>query len=201
MPSTMPKRSAAVGLISARTTGRRRVRAMTASMSRSTTQLIVLALPAASVPPTRVSASVHVDGQPRAASIITGTVVTSSSSMMRGLVRATYDRTTANGNRADLTSAVTSAGVVGAALATVTETGYPAPVLGTGAGQAPMGRLDNDPMRRLSGGAIEGAGHDFPRRAGHDFLRRAGHDFPRVERHRRTRGRCHPRSRNGRRGG
>src|SRR5438270_1589536 len=79
--------------------GRRLVRAMIASMSRSTTQLIVLAEPAASVPPTRVASSVQPDGQPRAASTMTGTVVTSSSSMIRGLVSATYALITSSGDR------------------------------------------------------------------------------------------------------
>jgi hypothetical protein len=78
-------------------------------MSRSTTQLIVLADPAASVPPTSVATSVTVDGQPRAASTMTGTVVTSSSSMIRGLVNATYARTT---EPADLGAATAAAGAV-----------------------------------------------------------------------------------------
>src|SRR5947209_12371693 len=92
--------------------GRRLVRAMTASMSRSTTQLIVLAEPAARVPPTRVASSVQPDGQPRAASTMTGTVVTSSSSMIRGLVSATYALTTSSGDRrpAGVCEAATAAG-------------------------------------------------------------------------------------------
>ena len=57
-------------------------------MSRSTKQLSAFAAPAASVPPTRVATTRADDGQPPAASIITGTVVTSRSSMMRGFVSA-----------------------------------------------------------------------------------------------------------------
>ena len=71
------------------TSGRLRVRCMTASMSRSMTMLIAFAPPAASVPPTTVATTSHVAGQPRRATIIVGTVVTSRSSMMRGLVSAT----------------------------------------------------------------------------------------------------------------
>src|SRR4051794_25585378 len=89
-------------------------------MSRSTTQLIVLADPAASVPPTRwlvwaaraggapptsVATNVHVEGHPRAASTITGTVVTRSNSMMRGLVSATYARSTSTPDRGAATAA------------------------------------------------------------------------------------------------
>jgi hypothetical protein len=51
--------------------------------------LKTLAAPAASVPPSNVSSSSERDGQPPAASIIAGTVVTSRSSMIRGLVSAT----------------------------------------------------------------------------------------------------------------
>ena len=69
--------------------GRLRVRAITRSMSRSTYMLMALAPPAASVPPSTVAAISHSDGMPRSATIIVGTVVTSSSSMMRGLVSAT----------------------------------------------------------------------------------------------------------------
>ena len=69
--------------------GRRWVRCISRSMSRSYQQLKTLAAPAASVPPTSVATSSRHDGQPRAASIIAGTVVTSSSSMIRGLVSAT----------------------------------------------------------------------------------------------------------------
>src|SRR4051794_12068378 len=59
-------------------------------MSRSSTQLIVFALPEASTPPSRVAATTPSPGTPPAARNITGTVVISSNSMMRGLVRPTY---------------------------------------------------------------------------------------------------------------
>ena len=58
-------------------------------MSRSATWLIAFAPPAASVPPIMVATISQVEGQPRSASTIAGTVVTSSSQMMRGLERAT----------------------------------------------------------------------------------------------------------------
>jgi hypothetical protein len=69
--------------------GRFRVRSITRSMSRSTTMFMALAPPAASVPPMTVAATSQRDGRPRSATIMVGTVVTSSSSMIRGLVRAT----------------------------------------------------------------------------------------------------------------
>jgi len=69
--------------------GRRSVRCISLSMSRSYQQLKTLAAPAASVPPASVESSRPHVGQPPAASIIAGTVVTSSSSMIRGLVSAT----------------------------------------------------------------------------------------------------------------
>ena len=72
------------------TSGRFRVRSISWSMSRSTYMLNALAPPAASVPPTSVQRTSAVDGQPRSASTIVGTVVISSSSMMRGLVSARY---------------------------------------------------------------------------------------------------------------
>jgi hypothetical protein len=87
--STTPKTSAPRGLISPIGSGRRSVRCMSRSMSRSYQQLKTLAAPAASVPPTSVAISSRHEGQPPAASIIAGTVVTSSSSMIRGLVSAT----------------------------------------------------------------------------------------------------------------
>ena len=71
------------------TSGRFRVRCMTLSMSRSTYMLMALAPPAARVPPTRVATIRLSRGSPRWATIIVGSVVTSSSSMMRGLVSAT----------------------------------------------------------------------------------------------------------------
>jgi hypothetical protein len=52
--------------------------------------LIALAPPAASVPPTSVIRTSDHEGHPRWASTIVGTVVMSSSSMIRGLVSATY---------------------------------------------------------------------------------------------------------------
>jgi spore maturation protein SpmA len=51
--------------------------------------LMALAPPAARVPPTTVAAIRPTDGRPRLATIMVGTVVTSSSSMIRGLVKAT----------------------------------------------------------------------------------------------------------------
>ena len=58
---------------------------------------MVFALAAASVPPTRVTANTRTEGSPRWASSIVGMVVTSSSSMMRGLVSGNSDRATAPG--------------------------------------------------------------------------------------------------------
>ena len=71
------------------TSGRFCVRFISLSMSRSTYMLMALAPPAASVPPMTVATISHTDGRPRSATTMVGTVVTSSSSMMRGLVRAT----------------------------------------------------------------------------------------------------------------
>ena len=68
------------------TSGRPWVRCILASMSRSTYMLMALAPPAASVPPRSVSSTRPRLGQPRSASTIVGTVVISSSSMIRGLV-------------------------------------------------------------------------------------------------------------------
>jgi hypothetical protein len=48
--------------------------------------LIALAAPAASVPPTSVATTSQSDGRPPWASTIAGTVVISSSTMMRGFV-------------------------------------------------------------------------------------------------------------------
>ncbi len=70
---------------------------MTPSMSRSAQLLSVLAPAADSVPPTRVASTSQVPGQPSAASTMAGTVVTRSSSMIRGLVSATYDLTRSTG--------------------------------------------------------------------------------------------------------
>ena len=97
-PSTMPKTSASPGLITAfaaeAASGRREVRRITASMSRSMKQFSVFALPAASAPPASVAAISHTGGTPRWASSIVGSVVISSSSMIRGLVSANSDLAT-----------------------------------------------------------------------------------------------------------
>src|SRR3954447_14826582 len=77
-------------------------------MSRSSTQFNVLALPAASVPPTTVAATNQSDGTPPSARNITGTVVNSSSSTMRGLVSATYAASTASGPGRDARTAIGS---------------------------------------------------------------------------------------------
>ena len=69
--------------------GRPLVRRITRSMSRSSTWLMVLAPAADRAPPTRVASTNPSPGQPSAATIIAGTVVTRSSSMMRGLVSST----------------------------------------------------------------------------------------------------------------
>ena len=58
-------------------------------MSRSRYMLAELALPADNVPPTNVASTSPGEGHPRAATNMVGTVVISSSSMMRGLVSAT----------------------------------------------------------------------------------------------------------------
>ena len=52
--------------------------------------LMALAPPAASAPPITVASISQIEGKPRFATIIVGTVVMSNSSMMRGFVRATY---------------------------------------------------------------------------------------------------------------
>ena len=85
----MAKVRAARGDSSPVTSGRLRVRSITASMSRSTTMLMALAPPAASEPPSTVATTSHRSGTPPSATNMTGTVVTSSSSMILGLVRAT----------------------------------------------------------------------------------------------------------------
>ena len=85
----MAKIVAAMGVITPVTSGRFLVRSMSRSMSRSITMFRALAPPAARVPPTRVATTRPSDGQPFCATTIGGTVVTSSSSMIRGLVRAT----------------------------------------------------------------------------------------------------------------
>ena len=58
------------------------------SMSRSRTMFRALAPPAARAPPTMVSAMSETDGTPLRATNIVGRVVTSSSSMILGLVSA-----------------------------------------------------------------------------------------------------------------
>ena len=58
-------------------------------MSRSRYILAALAPPADNVPPARVANTNQTEGQPLAATTMVGTVVTSSSSIIRGLVRAT----------------------------------------------------------------------------------------------------------------
>src|SRR6266581_2878049 len=52
---------------------------------------MVFALPAAMAPPVRVTAISQGDGRPRSASSMVGSVVTSRSSMILGLVRANND--------------------------------------------------------------------------------------------------------------
>ncbi len=71
------------------TSGRFSVRCMCASMSRSRYMLKAAAEPALSDPPMTVAKISQRSGSPRAARIITGTVVTSSSSSTRGFVSAT----------------------------------------------------------------------------------------------------------------
>ena len=87
-PRTIPNRRAAAGSISCRGKGRRRVRRMTSSMSRSNQLFMALAPPADSEPPMSVASTGHQPGHPSAASTMAGTVVISNSSMIRGLVRA-----------------------------------------------------------------------------------------------------------------
>ena len=88
----MPNARAARGSTAWRGNGRWRVRRMTSSMSRSTYMLIAFAPPAARVPPKTTAAMSHRDGTPPAARTMVGTVVTSSSSMIRGFVSAMYAR-------------------------------------------------------------------------------------------------------------
>ena len=90
--SATPKISAFRGDTVWRTSGRRRVRRMMSSMSRSTYWLMAFAPPAASVPPKTVASISQGEGMPRWARTMVGTVVTSSSSMIRGLVSAMYAR-------------------------------------------------------------------------------------------------------------
>src|SRR5262245_46834321 len=60
---------------------------------------MVLALPAANAPPISVTTSTRTDGSPRCASSMVGIVVTSRSSMIRGLVSANSERATARTDR------------------------------------------------------------------------------------------------------
>ena len=83
------KMTAAGALTAPVTRGRREVLCIRASMSRSRYMFAALAPPADRVPPMRVATTRPDDGQPRAATTMVGTVVTRSSSIMRGLVRAT----------------------------------------------------------------------------------------------------------------
>ena len=85
----MAKVSAARGVIAPVTRGRPLVRSISRSMSRSTYMLMALAPPAARVPPSTVHTISQSDGQAPLGHDHVGTVVTSSSSMIRGLVSAT----------------------------------------------------------------------------------------------------------------
>ena len=86
--STRPKINALrVGTVS-RASGRSAVRFITLSISASATQFRVLAPAAASMPPISVFAISSGLTTPRSANSIAGMVVTSSSSITRGLVRA-----------------------------------------------------------------------------------------------------------------
>ena len=82
------KTRAAVGVMAPVTSGRFLVRFIRRSMSRSTTMLMAFAPPAASAPPARVATISQTGGTPRCATTMVGSVVTSRSSMIRGLVRA-----------------------------------------------------------------------------------------------------------------
>jgi hypothetical protein len=93
-PRTIPKTTACSGSTAWAGSGRRRVRVMRRSMSRSRYWLMAFALPAARVPPTSVQATSQpqstqsTPGRSRVARTIAGTVVMRRSSMIRGLVRA-----------------------------------------------------------------------------------------------------------------
>ena len=73
----------------ARASGRAAVRFITLSISASATQFSVFAPPAASMPPKRVFRISTRSTDPRVASSIAGIVVTSRSSITRGLVSDT----------------------------------------------------------------------------------------------------------------
>ena len=95
MPSTIPNTSAFSGVTSWAGSGRRRVRDISRSMSRSRYWLIAFAEPAASVPQSivqnarRSHSGRFMPGRSRVARTMAGIVVMSSSSMIRGLVSAT----------------------------------------------------------------------------------------------------------------
>ena len=92
--STRPNTSAAFGEISPAGIGRECVRRITWSRSRSIQQLIVLAPPAESAPPSSTAPIRPSEGSPFSARTIAGTVVTSRSSMTRGFVSMKYARAT-----------------------------------------------------------------------------------------------------------
>src|SRR5919107_4972518 len=77
---TPPNTRAARGDTAPDGIGRLRVRDITRSMSRSYQQLKTLAAPAANMPPIIVAATSRQEGQPSAAIIIAGRVVTRNSS-------------------------------------------------------------------------------------------------------------------------
>nr|BFF04052.1 hypothetical protein GCM10020241_57270 [Streptoalloteichus tenebrarius] len=91
-PSTSPNTNAWRVLTLCFGNGRTFVRFITESISASATQFNAFALPAAIIPPTRVAKKVPSGGSPRWANNIAGMVVTSSSSMTRGLISPTYAR-------------------------------------------------------------------------------------------------------------
>src|SRR3954447_23411063 len=80
-----------------RGSARLRVRRICSSMARAETQLNTDADPAETAPPTTVATTSPRSGTPPAAKNITGTVVSSSSSITRGLVSPTYAATTSRG--------------------------------------------------------------------------------------------------------
>ncbi|SKU52730.1 Uncharacterised protein [Mycobacteroides abscessus subsp. abscessus] len=91
-PSTTPKIRALRVVTEDMASGRRAVRFITLSISASATQFRVLALAAAMTPPSSVFRMSSGFTSPRSANSIAGMVVTSSSSMTRGLVSAMYAR-------------------------------------------------------------------------------------------------------------
>ena len=90
------------------TSGRLRVRRMTASISRSITIFHAFAPPAAKVPPHTVAIMSQIPGNRFAATTMVGTVVTRSNSMMRGLVNATYALSVTSVVRAGAVAIVTA---------------------------------------------------------------------------------------------